>query len=133
VSPQTDASIYTVKSGYPPRPLTVVPELPLSSLGLQKGEQIIVNQKASTRGSGSQHTKPTIAPSKKAPVPVTSGSVDTASVLKKPSSAESGPDYVEVDGSVLVHRVRFDMSYPRISRITMHRLCQMIIPVYSPL
>jgi ubiquitin thioesterase OTU1 len=122
-----------VKSGYPPRPLTIVPESPLISLGLQKGEQIIVNQKASTRGSGSQssHNKPTIAPSQKKSVHTSPGSVDTGSVFKRTTS-ESGPDYVEVDGSVLVHRVRF-ICTPSLSRITMRRLCQMIIPAYLPL
>ncbi|TFY82372.1 hypothetical protein EWM64_g1646 [Hericium alpestre] len=40
-------STQDLKSGYPPKPLTaVIPELPLSSLGLAPGEQLIVNQKA---------------------------------------------------------------------------------------
>jgi ubiquitin thioesterase OTU1 len=117
-----------VKSGYPPRSLTVVPELPLASLGLQKGEQIIVNQKPSARGLGSHSQSPT----KPKPASVTTGSESfTAAPVSKPSNSESGPDYVEVDGSVLVHRVKFYIC-SLLSGITKHRLYQMIILVYSP-
>ncbi|KAH7102387.1 OTU-domain-containing protein [Auriculariales sp. MPI-PUGE-AT-0066] len=47
-----------VKLGYPPRPLTLISELPISSLGLQRGDQLVVTDKGdgghrvSAAGSG---------------------------------------------------------------------------------
>ncbi|EJU05170.1 hypothetical protein DACRYDRAFT_46498 [Dacryopinax primogenitus] len=37
-----------LKVGYPPRTLTLIPDLPISSLGLQRGDQLIVNISANT-------------------------------------------------------------------------------------
>src|SRR5712671_2093234 len=45
--PSHTLTYYVVKVGYPPRSLTaVIPELPLSSLGLAPGDQLIVVQKS---------------------------------------------------------------------------------------
>ena len=79
---------YVVKTGYPPRPLTLIPELPVSSLGLQRGDQIFVNEAndnpaALPRGNPIPHLMP-------------SGSV----------SKSSGPNSVQLDGGFLIHRVR---------------------------
>ncbi|KAJ7444906.1 hypothetical protein FB451DRAFT_73517 [Mycena latifolia] len=96
-----------LKSGYPPRTLTIVPELPLSSLGLSSGEQIIVSEIAETSGisSSSSRTSPAAssAPSSRpAAASFASGPTPTPST---PPASTSGPDAVETDGSFLVHRV----------------------------
>ncbi|KAJ7685374.1 hypothetical protein DFH06DRAFT_1264634 [Mycena polygramma] len=109
-----------LKSGYPPRTLTVVPELPLSSLGLSAGEQIIVSDNgsgdvnkphppsspflnpSSSSSSRTPHAVST-APSSRAP-PASPPSRPTPAAVRPPASA-SGPDAVETDGSFLVHRV----------------------------
>ncbi|KAH7889389.1 hypothetical protein F5I97DRAFT_1994140 [Phlebopus sp. FC_14] len=78
-----------IKSGYPPQPLTLIPELPLSSLGLAAGEQIIVSQKA-------------------APQPVTVPPPQSIfAQSSRPSAAPTGPSPASVPTStgVLVHRV----------------------------
>ncbi|KAF8892453.1 hypothetical protein BD779DRAFT_1509184 [Infundibulicybe gibba] len=73
----------SLKCGYPPRQLTLVPELPLSSLGLVNGDQIIVSELAAP---------PPSAPA--API-----------APDRPTAAASGPDSVQVDGSFLIHRI----------------------------
>ncbi|KAI6138851.1 hypothetical protein EDD17DRAFT_1805999 [Pisolithus thermaeus] len=95
---QIPPSQQEIKSGYPPRSLTVIPELPLSSLGLKPGEQIIVNQRA-------------IAATVQAPtagrttVPI-SGSFSPPAPQSVTTSSSTGPAYVETsESSVLVHRV----------------------------
>ncbi|KAG1754635.1 hypothetical protein EDB19DRAFT_1902765 [Suillus lakei] len=88
-----------LRSGYPPRSLTVIPELPLSSLGLKPGDQVIVNQ--------SVVSSPTrTAPPKAEPV----SSQPPQSSLSQPNSSrlapgKSGPDYVDTPNGVLVHRI----------------------------
>ena len=97
-----------MKSGYPPRPLTVVPELPVSSLGLQRGDQIIVSEAPADATSGSSSislqspSRSTAAPSRPAPIRTSVTAPASAPILKP---VDSGPDAVEVDGSFLVHRV----------------------------
>jgi hypothetical protein len=88
-----DRPFYLVRSGYPPRTLTLVPELSLSSLGLQAGEQIIVNQKVPTATTTSP---PAPAPASRPPAP--------ARQTAAPRS--TGPASVPVSTGVLVHRVR---------------------------
>ena len=97
-----------VKTGYPPRPLTLIPELPLSSLGLERGDQIIVNDNGgSTNTTTGQAPKfPLDAPSSP-PYPTTIPPSSSHSRPKPPqASVSSGPDYIEVDGSFLIHRVQ---------------------------
>jgi len=77
----------SVRSGYPPRTLTLVPELPLSSLGLQAGEQIIVNQKVPTATA----TAPAPTPASRPPAPA--------------PPQKTGPVSVPTSSGVLVHRV----------------------------
>ncbi|KAF9792054.1 hypothetical protein BJ322DRAFT_1206742 [Thelephora terrestris] len=89
-----------VKAGYPPKGLTLIPELPISSLGLSKGEQLIVNQ-----NSGGQSTRSTPARS--------AAAVSTTGEVPQPNSQPSGPvqptknepDSIEVEGGYLVHRI----------------------------
>ncbi|KAF8163457.1 hypothetical protein B0H34DRAFT_765022 [Crassisporium funariophilum] len=88
-----------LKSGYPPRPLTIVPELPLDSLGLQKGDQIIVSE--SPDSSARTPASPPRVPSRPAPPSAPS----QRPIPTQPSSSPSQPDHVAVDGSFLVHRI----------------------------
>ncbi|KIM48893.1 hypothetical protein M413DRAFT_89393 [Hebeloma cylindrosporum] len=75
-----------LKTGYPPRTLTLVPELPLQSIGIQRGDQIIVTEAAAE------------AP---APPP-TSSPPRLGTTAPRPAS---GPDHVPLDESFLIHRV----------------------------
>ena len=109
--------LFTVKTGYPPRALTLIPELPLSSLGLKSGEQIILVQKpdapavpsttqrtptTSTPATTTQRTQHPTTPS--APTPVS-----TARPATSRSATSTSPDSIETDGGVLVHRVCLDL------------------------
>ncbi len=87
-----------VRTGYPTRSLTLIPELPVSSLGLQRGDQIIVNE------ASAQSIQPISVESP--PVPPASSQSGLASHPPVRAPTSSGPDFVEVDGSYLVHRVR---------------------------
>jgi hypothetical protein len=112
-------SLYTVKAGYPPRALTaVIPELPLSSLGLAPGDQLIVVQKSGSAAAAA----PTLSSS--SPVnPAYPGQTPAAARATQTSSSNSNPrqvaaptlsttidddhpDYVTMDGGYLIHRVR---------------------------
>ncbi|KAJ6597085.1 hypothetical protein DFH09DRAFT_111441 [Mycena vulgaris] len=114
-----------LKSGYPPRTLTVVPELPLSSLGLSAGEQIIVSEIAEPSGGVSRSHNPPASSSSPFLTPMASSGARASPASSAPSSrppaasrapgptpapstplaSASGPDAVETDGSFLVHRV----------------------------
>ncbi|KAF8212027.1 hypothetical protein K438DRAFT_1902884 [Mycena galopus ATCC 62051] len=102
------------------------PELPLSSLGLAPGEQIIVSEMAEAASGIARTAKPhsssspflnptsssssvtapavTSAPPRRAP-PASVPPRPTPATSIAPASASSGPDAVETDGSFLVHRV----------------------------
>ncbi|KAF9246144.1 hypothetical protein BU15DRAFT_84947 [Melanogaster broomeanus] len=82
-----------IRSGYPPQSLILIPELPLSSLGLKAGEQIIVNQKAPSPTRG--YPPPTASRSPPAPV----------SEPDAPPPASTGPANVPTSSGILVHRV----------------------------
>lgn len=100
--PQFTLSGFTVKAGYPPKGLTLIPELPISSLGLSKGEQLIVNQNG--RGQGTNSAAPRSATG----VPSTGVAQQPSTrrpALTQPTTNE--PDSVETEGGYLVHRVRF--------------------------
>ncbi|KIJ69014.1 hypothetical protein HYDPIDRAFT_172511 [Hydnomerulius pinastri MD-312] len=88
-----------IRSGYPPQTLTIIPELPLSSLGLKAGEQIIVNQKISstTRGSG--------GPSPAKPPVTATGAPPAAAHQPTAPAASTGPASIPTSTGVLVHRV----------------------------
>ncbi|KIY67551.1 OTU-domain-containing protein [Cylindrobasidium torrendii FP15055 ss-10] len=84
-----------LKSGYPPTSLAVIPDLPVSSLGLKGGDQIIVSEDSS-RAPAVAPPSPPVA----APAPSIGGLLPQ--VMPK---EEGGPAYVETDGSFLIHRV----------------------------
>ncbi|KAJ7087842.1 hypothetical protein C8R44DRAFT_836182 [Mycena epipterygia] len=117
-----------LKSGYPPRTLTIVPELPLSSLGITAGEQIIVSEIAepssgvarSNRPAAEPSSSPFLTPTSSSSSRASSGVSSVPSARPPPASRASGPtpvaspplasasgspDAVETDGSFLVHRV----------------------------
>ncbi|KAL1663246.1 hypothetical protein EV715DRAFT_195843 [Schizophyllum commune] len=91
-----------LKAGYPPRDLTLIPELPVSSLGLAAGEQIIVSETPGGGGSAPfQASAPQATPA--APAAATRAGAPSAAVMP-PSS--NGPVHVEMrDGSFFIHRV----------------------------
>jgi len=100
-------SAQDLKAGYPPRPLTaVIPELPLASLGLAPGDQLIVNQKSGSAAppgvtSSTAPSLPRAVVNPPASLPtLSSNAAQTSSATGK-----GGPDYVEVDGGYLVHRI----------------------------
>jgi len=109
-----------VKAGYPPQPLTaVIPELPLSSLGIRPGEQLIVTQKPSSAPPAvPTGFPPSVEPRANIVDPTASLTPPSASPYGGPSAftppssadanigARNGPDYVETEGGYLVHSVR---------------------------
>jgi len=96
------ALIHTsVKAGYPPKSLTLIPELPISSLGLSKGEQLIVNQNGGGQSARSTPTRSAASTSRPGVIPQPS-----AQLLAPTQQATKGSDSVETEGGYLVHRVR---------------------------
>jgi len=99
-----------LKCGYPPRPLSLIPELPVSSLGIGKGDQLMVNELKGPAASSSTATRPTEAksqprtqPQSSRPIPMPSP--NTARKQPQPQMS-SGPDTVPAPGGgLLVHRV----------------------------
>ncbi|KAF9527001.1 hypothetical protein CPB83DRAFT_856962 [Crepidotus variabilis] len=94
----------SLKSGYPPRALTLIPELPLSSLGLQKGDPIIVSElpgEPPVNAPAVTSAPPPEAASSRSPLETVTGALSQL----LPGSSSKGPDSVEVDGSFLIHRV----------------------------
>jgi ubiquitin thioesterase OTU1 len=119
----TSHSLRAVKAGYPPRALTaVIPELPLSSLGLAPSDQLIVVQKsgsasaaAPTSSSSSSPSSPGRTTTAARPTHGTSSNLPRQAVASTPAlsatieSEDDGrgrPDYVTMDGGYLIHRVR---------------------------
>lgn len=112
-----DAACTSVKAGYPPHALTLVPELPIDSLGLKQGEQLIVTQRAEAThrpaATMASATASTALPSS----PAASVTGQTASQVRRPETPppstrpSSSPDYVQTEGGYLVHRVCFQGFY----------------------
>jgi len=92
---------FSVKVGYPPKSLTLIPELPVSSLGLSKSEQLIVNQNGRGQSTGLTPTRSATDPSGPVVVPQPGARPST---VAQPTTNE--PDSVETEGGYLVHRVR---------------------------
>lgn len=101
----TSLMILLVKSGYPPQPLTLIPELPLSSLGLRSGDQIIVSASAEANVTRSGPASP--PNQRSAPPPSAQKRSDPAPGNPKSAPQPSGgqADHVQTDGGVLIHRV----------------------------
>jgi len=107
-------SAQDLKAGYPPRALTgVIPELPISSLGLAPGDQLIVNQKpGSAAAPGATFTPPSALPANPTNATIVSPHVSLPQssnprlVAPTRSAVESsGPDSVRTAGGYLVHRI----------------------------
>ncbi|KAL7283377.1 hypothetical protein ACG7TL_002807 [Trametes sanguinea] len=107
-----------LKAGYPPHPLTLVPELPIDSLGLKTGEQLVVTQRSSGISHGSGAPSRTSAASgatfaSASPAAAMTGM--TASQVHDPSPAPASratggakggsPEYVLTSQGYLIHRV----------------------------
>jgi len=104
-------SLQDLKAGYPPHSLTLIPELPLTSLGLSIGEQLIVNTKQPGSGLSSSAgliTSPR-GPSAQDSAIFGSGRLPTSQATPIPTSPArvdtSEPDFVETDGGFLIHRI----------------------------
>ncbi|KAH9958309.1 OTU-domain-containing protein [Russula dissimulans] len=104
-------SAQDLKAGYPPRSLTgVFPELPLSSLGLAPGDQLIVVQRSGSAASpGVTSSAPSLTVDPRtldapASLPTLSSNPGQAASLLS-TTGNGGPDHVEVNGGYLVHRI----------------------------
>ncbi|KAG7092596.1 hypothetical protein E1B28_008939 [Marasmius oreades] len=91
-----------LKTGYPPRSLTLVPELPLSSLGLHKGDQLIVAEASDPAHVSTGAQIPTTTADLRQPPSSASSPRNTEGSLR---TSQSGSEYVEADGGYLIHRV----------------------------
>ncbi|KAM6500396.1 hypothetical protein JOM56_003410 [Amanita muscaria] len=85
-----------LKSGYPPTALTLVPELPISSLGIKSGDQILVSEGGESITLGAAPARPQAN---------NSSFLNPLQSLLPRGLSSSGPDYVETDAGVLIHRV----------------------------
>lgn len=110
-------TLTTVKAGYPPHSLTLIPELPLESLGLKQGEQLIVTQKLEPSSSEQTYAAPSSFSANTASTAGIARSQVGETIPPVPTAPQtSGADYVEMEGGYLVHRVRnhlLDMTVPR--------------------
>ncbi|EPQ58041.1 OTU-domain-containing protein [Gloeophyllum trabeum ATCC 11539] len=98
-------SLQDLKAGYPPQTLTVIPELPLESLGLKPGDQLIVNSKPGAAPQTAPAPAPARAPSAPSSGNATLGRSSVPRIPPSSGTVSSGPDYVETDNGTLVHRV----------------------------
>ncbi|PFH54217.1 hypothetical protein AMATHDRAFT_186029 [Amanita thiersii Skay4041] len=94
-----------LKAGYPPRSLTLVPELPISSLGITSGDQIIVNEVAdpTTPQSASLRAPVSVSLPKPPRVPIRPSNNTMGQAFAGISTQEL--IHVEMDGGSLIHRV----------------------------
>ena len=98
--------------------MTLIPELPLSSLGLKSGEQIIVSENPDTSSPAPFPSSPSKTSSAPAPAPRSDNSssnsrpiAPTPAPISPPTPTKSStPDHVETSGGVLVHRVSSQLS-----------------------
>ena len=114
-----------MKAGYPTRQLSLVPELPVSSLGLKGGDQIIVTQKGSAlteSNAAPVSSFPAASSSSSAKAPSANVARNNVASLSKMTAA--GSDYVDTGSGVLVHRV--GRSYPPLSYAVVHVIFQVV-------
>lgn len=102
-----------LKAGYPPQPLTLIPELPISSLGLKQGDQLTLLQKAAPTAAPSAPRSDS-APASSVTSPMSAMTGLTASQFSQwdspaPTTSSagrtSGPDSAPMEGGYLVHRI----------------------------
>ncbi|KAI0094121.1 hypothetical protein BDY19DRAFT_981765 [Irpex rosettiformis] len=98
-------SLFKSSGGYPPHGLTLIPELPIESLGLKQGEQLIVaqNAEASRAHRPAATAQAGVGDSPAGPMTGLTASQVPDSI--SPSPGPSGPDYVLTEGRYLVHRI----------------------------
>ncbi|KAI0807327.1 OTU-domain-containing protein [Fomes fomentarius] len=101
-----------LKAGYPPHPLTLVPELPIDSLGLKQGEQLVVVQRAAPSHQSLSSSRGTTSSVLPAPSPAAAMTGLTASQVREPArpTAKAGAkggglDYVPTSNGYLIHRI----------------------------
>ncbi|TDL21569.1 hypothetical protein BD410DRAFT_771503 [Rickenella mellea] len=124
-----------LKSGYPPKSLTLAPEQPLTTIGLNPRDPLVVTQRTSSTSSATNRigsttsttttttgSTSTMEPPKRSIPPPSRRPEPAASPPPAPGLAPSGgqrparagggagassgePEYVDVDGGALVHRV----------------------------
>ncbi|KAJ4497964.1 hypothetical protein C8R41DRAFT_916988 [Lentinula lateritia] len=98
----------SLKTGYPPRNLDLAsPELPVSSLGLKGGDQLIVGEEPASRINPTPSSFATkVDRATSVPTPSSRAPPQASSAPPISSSTTSnGPVHVSTDGGVLVHRV----------------------------
>ncbi|KAI0086168.1 OTU-domain-containing protein [Irpex rosettiformis] len=98
-------SLQELKAGYPPHGLTLIPELPIESLGLKQGEQLIVTQNAEAAHAHRPAASPQAGVGDSPAVPMTGLTASQVRDSVSPSPGPSGPDYVLTEGGYLVHRI----------------------------
>ncbi|KAJ3863477.1 hypothetical protein EV359DRAFT_43065 [Lentinula novae-zelandiae] len=98
----------SLKTGYPPRNLDLTsPELPVSSLGLKGGDQLIVGEEPASRINSTPSSFATKV-DRATSVPTSSSRAPPQASSARPissSTTSNGPVHVSTDGGVLVHRV----------------------------
>lgn len=109
-----------MKTGFPPRTITLVSELPISSLGLTRGDQLIVNELKPTPTSSAPAPVPASAPApssrgripqsnppppKPAPKSISPPFQPAPASIPQPPSTSSRPDEVTTPSGILVHRI----------------------------
>ncbi len=91
-----------MKHGYPPQSLTLIGELPVSSLGLTRGDQLIVNEEPGHAPDPLRSSPPANPAFRQAPA------ARTSSIPAIPASlpaAANTSEHVPTEGGYLIHRV----------------------------
>src|SRR5258706_1107548 len=91
-----------VKLGYPPQPLVLVPELPISSLGIKRGDQLTVNEK---KGVTPTSIVPPSVPAAPIPDPIPQAATPPAAAPVPRQPASTGPVTISTPSGILVHQV----------------------------
>ncbi|PBK78278.1 OTU-domain-containing protein [Armillaria solidipes] len=91
-----------LKHGYPPQSLTLIGELPVSSLGLTRGDQLIVNEEPGHAPDPPRSSPPANPAFRQAPAARTSSI--PAIPASSPAAANSS-EHVPAEGGYLIHRV----------------------------
>ncbi|OBZ75522.1 Ubiquitin thioesterase OTU1 [Grifola frondosa] len=92
--------------GVPAASAHTSPELPVESLGLKQGEQLIVTQKAPASRNNASRSTSSANYSASAMTGLTASQVRESPIAPRVSPPKpGGPDYVQTEGGYLIHRV----------------------------
>ena len=80
----------------------LVPELPISSLGIKRGDQLTVNEKKSATSTG---TAPASVPAAPPPDPILQAVVPRTAAPAPRQPASTGPATISTPSGILVHQV----------------------------